>query len=159
MRATEPSDPNWSGQVRAACVAEPDCLPTLLQALEAWCLERGLSPDARHDLRLIAEEACRNVIAHAYPPGAPGPLELRAEAVRLGARRAVRLTVEDQGRPFDPLSLPPPALGLPLEQRPIGGLGVHLIRSLSDEQRYRRDPERGNVLVVVKHLAAPPPGR
>jgi serine/threonine-protein kinase RsbW len=60
--------------------------------------------------------------------------------------------VEDDGRPFDPLLVPPPDLTLPLERRPIGGLGIHLIRSLMDEVAYARHDGR-NVLKMAKRLA------
>ncbi|HZH05294.1 MAG TPA: ATP-binding protein, partial [Lautropia sp.] len=63
-------------------------------------------------------------------------------------RRLVEVTITDQGKPFDPLSLPVPDQTGPLDDLPIGGLGVHLIRKLSDTQRYLRDPERGNVLTL-----------
>jgi len=61
--------------------------------------------------------------------------------------------VEDDGKPFDPLQAPPPDLSLPLERRPIGGLGIHLIRNLMDEVSYARVGGR-NVLKMVKHLSS-----
>jgi anti-sigma regulatory factor (Ser/Thr protein kinase) len=64
---------------------------------------------------------------------------------------SVAVEVEDDGRPFDPLQVPPPDLTLSLEQRPIGGLGIHLIRNLMDEVSYARRDGR-NVLKMAKHL-------
>jgi anti-sigma regulatory factor (Ser/Thr protein kinase) len=66
------------------------------------------------------------------------------------------LTLQDQGRPFDPLSIPPADTGAAIEARVPGGLGVHLIRQLSDRQHYHWHPQRGNVLTLEKDLPPTP---
>ncbi len=63
----------------------------------------------------------------------------------------VKLEICDDGKPFDPLSLPEPDLSVPVEERPLGSLGVYLTRKLSRSIEYRRD-ETGNVLTVIKGL-------
>ena len=72
-------------------------------------------------------------------------------ARNLGRAGGVLLEVEDDGKPFDPLQAPPPDLTLPLEKRPIGGLGIHLIRNLMDEVTYARVGGR-NVLKMAKYF-------
>lgn len=148
---------NPTGEARASCLAEPACLQVLLSLLDRYCAHHGVDAQSHHDLHLIVEEACANVIAHAYPPGAPGPMSLQVEAMQCDGRPAMRVTIEDTGMPFDPLALPVPVRTGPVESLPIGGLGVHLIRRLSDAQRYRHDRERGNVLTVTKFLAPASP--
>ena len=99
-------------------------------------------------LNIALDEAVSNAINHGYDAGVRGEI-----AVRL--RRAgdqVEIEVEDDGRPFDPLQAPPPDLTLPLERRPVGGLGIHLIRKLMDEVSYARRDGR-NVLRMAKRLA------
>lgn len=59
---------------------------------------------------------------------------------------------EDDGRPFDPSSAPAPRLDLPLEERPLGGLGVHLARRVTDAIEYRRQDDR-NILRMRKRTA------
>ena len=79
--------------------------------------------------------------------GAPGIIEI-------GVGRegdALMIRVCDQARPFDPHGVPPPDLDLPLEERPLGGLGVYMIRQLMDEMIYRAPPQGGNELTLVKH--------
>jgi len=66
------------------------------------------------------------------------------------------LTVSDDGVPFDPLAVAPPDTSLPLEQRPLGGLGIHLVRHLVDEVTYERRGDR-NVLTLVKAVDRRPP--
>jgi len=60
--------------------------------------------------------------------------------------------VEDDGKPFDPTQAPVVDTSLPLEKKPIGGLGIHLIRRAMDEMSYRRQANR-NVLRMVKRLS------
>jgi anti-sigma regulatory factor (Ser/Thr protein kinase) len=151
MKAMAPAGA-FSGPVRTACRAERASLQRLLEWLDHHCTQLDLDASCRHDLRLIAEEASANVIAHAYPPDAPGPLSLQLDLTCLEGRPAVELTLEDQGRPFNPLTLPVPDRAGPVADLPIGGLGVHLIRQLSDTQRYRHDRHRGNVLTIGKFV-------
>jgi len=143
---------------RIACTAELANLPVLLGMVADMCQREHIDDATRHDLQLIVEEACVNVMHHAYPTGQLGllALELRVVQEEGGPRRAV-LTLEDQGRAFDPLSLAAPDTTEPLEARPTGGLGVHLIRQLSNRQHYQRHPRLGNVFTIEKNLAPPAP--
>jgi serine/threonine-protein kinase RsbW len=56
--------------------------------------------------------------------------------------------------PFDPLSLPEPDLASVAEDRPIGGLGVHLMRRLTDQQSYEYASAAGNRLTLIKNIPA-----
>ncbi len=143
---------------RISCIAQRECLPALLALIESYCERHEVAEQIRHDLRLIVEEACVNVVSHAYPPGAPGPLTLQVQARRRDGRPVMEITIEDQGVPFDPLALPVPDQSGPLEELPIGGLGVLLMRRLSDLQHYSRDPQRGNVFTLIKFLPPAPRG-
>lgn len=142
---------------RVTCSAELSNLPHLLALVARVGQRLQLGAEALHDLRLIAEEACVNVMRHAYPPGQPGPLALEIQAVQQGGMCRIVLTVQDQGRPFDPLSIGPVCTTAPAAARVPGGMGVHLIRQLSDRLHYRRDPRLGNVFTIEKHLAAAGP--
>lgn len=138
---------------RLTCIAKRSSLPQLMAMLDDYCEQHQVDPQCRHDLHLIAEEACVNVMTHAYPAQAPGPVTLQVQAASCGGRPAMKITIEDLGVPFDPLALRRPAQTGPLDELPIGGLGVHLIRQLSDLQHYEHDRHRGNVLTITKFLA------
>jgi len=141
---------------RLTCDAELSNLPALLALVCRLCRREAIDEPTCHDLRLIVEEACVNVMHHAYPSGQSGPLTLAVHVVHRGDSRSVVMTLEDLGRSFDPLSVVAAEPTAALEVRALGGLGVHLIRHLSDRQQHQRHPHRGNILTIEKHLIPPP---
>jgi anti-sigma regulatory factor (Ser/Thr protein kinase) len=122
-------------------------LPDVLAFVEAACEGAGVRPDLWFDLQLAVEEACTNVIEHAYD-GMGGDL-----VISFAARgRDVVLTVRDHGRPFAPEEVVAPDISLPLTKRRIGGLGLHLMYSLMDEVHFDFAAD-GNTLEMVKRDA------
>lgn len=120
-------------------------------ALSAW-LEARLaplkpSPKARRQLLVAADEILTNVASYAYPPDAPGELQVTLRH----AAGALSLTFADRGTPYDPLTAPPPDLTLPLAERAPGGLGLLIVRKTMDAVAYRRDGDR-NLLTLTKRL-------
>jgi serine/threonine-protein kinase RsbW len=150
MRADAQPDRPWRRQL--ACTAELDRLPALLSLVRAACAHLKADAQAEHDLVLLAEEACVNVMRHAYTPGQAGPLLLRVQTRRHGDGHAVQLVLQDQGRPFNPLAAPLVDVDATVDKRAIGGLGVHLMRQLADRLHYRRDAREGNILTIEKYL-------
>ena len=120
-------------------------------ALSAW-LEARLaplnpSPKARRQLLVAADEILTNVASYAYPPDAPGELQVMLRH----AAGTLSLTFADRGIPYDPLTAPPPDLAIPLAERAPGGLGLLIVRKTMDAVGYRRDGGR-NVLTLTKRL-------
>jgi sigma-B regulation protein RsbU (phosphoserine phosphatase) len=98
-------------------------------------------------LNLALEEAVVNIINYAYPPGVVGNITISADT----GRGTIVLTIVDNGQPFDPTNVAEPDTDLPLEQRNIGGLGIHLIRNIMSTVSYRRlDPL--NILTLTFSL-------
>lgn len=122
-------------------------LPDILAFVEDACQQAQVDADLVFDLQLAVEEACTNVIEHAYQ-GAGGALRINFET-RNGD---VVITLHDQGKAFDPATIGPPDTGLPLQKRPAGGLGLHLMYQLMDDVRFSFVPD-GNTLVMVKRNA------
>ena len=116
---------------------------------EAFARDRGLADEEQARLLVILEELFTNVVTHGYG----GEIEACSVAVALDWRRG-RLTINfvDDGPPFDPLAHSVPDLDAPAEQRPIGGLGIAIVRALVDQARYRRQGHR-NHLHLVRRLA------
>jgi anti-sigma regulatory factor (Ser/Thr protein kinase) len=120
----------------------------LAEAVDRFGATHRLPADILNALQVAVDEIVTNAITHSYAPGARGEI-----AVRLRRRLdSVVLEIEDDGVPFDPLQAPPPDLGLPAAERPIGGLGIHFVRNLMDEVSYARQDGR-NLLKLVKNLA------
>ncbi|HQY07298.1 MAG: response regulator [Burkholderiales bacterium] len=132
-------------------------LPGFKTELEHFCMQTGVAAGVQEDLQVVLDEVCANVFKHAYPPGQPGMLTLE---LRMRPRldpgdsvQALELTLTDQGRPFNPLAKAAPDLSLTWEKRPLGGLGIHLVQTLTDHQSYRHSQAEGNRLTLVKRLA------
>ena len=116
--------------------------------VEAFGVAERLKPDAVFSLHLALDEVVTNVIRYAHDDdGRAHPI-----VVRLALERDVLTAqVEDDGRAFNPLEAPPPDLGANLDERPIGGLGIFLVRSVMTSVEYRREDGR-NVLIMSKKL-------
>ena len=138
--------------VRESCLAKLENLSGLLEMLDRYCVQNQVDGRCQHDLHLIAEEACINIISYAYPAGSSGRLSLQVEARYCADRPLIEVTIEDEGVPFNPLALHLTGRTAPIEEIAPGGLGVLLIRRLSDLQRYLHDPQRGNVLTIGKFM-------
>jgi anti-sigma regulatory factor (Ser/Thr protein kinase) len=120
-------------------------LARLRDAAEAFAVQAGLPEMRRLDLQLVLEEAGANIIRHAWHGGE------HAFTVRLildGDGVAVEL--EDDGRPFDPLTVQALDINAPLEERRCGGMGVHLIRQLSDEANYQYHGGRNRLTLRLR---------
>lgn len=107
-------------------------------------LERSdIDAACRADVRLVLEELLVNTVRHGYPDGRDGCIDIHLQI----DRAAVQLELRDDGAAFDPRQAPPPELPGDIAQRDIGGLGLHLARSLATAFDYARD-EHGNRVVI-----------
>jgi anti-anti-sigma factor len=124
-------------------------LERLGRGIETFAQRLGLSSQVMFELSLAVDEIVTNIISYAYDDDG-----LHDIVVRLAEESGeVVVEIEDDGRPFDPLSVPAPRIDLPLEERASGGLGMHLVRKVTDEVQYMRRRER-NVLVMRKKISA-----
>ncbi|MBO4611316.1 MAG: SpoIIE family protein phosphatase [Bacteroidales bacterium] len=104
-----------------------------------------LNPEMESSLNLALEEAVTNVIDYAYPERTEGEVLIDAAVTD----KALTFTITDNGKPFDPTARPEVDINAGVEDRPIGGLGIHLVRQIMDEVRYERRGEK-NVLIITK---------
>lgn len=110
---------------------------------DAFAEEEGLPPAVVSTVQVVLDELLTNTVRHGYGPGATGVIEVGFD---VGGGR-LEVTITDDAAPFDPLAAPPPVLTGTVEERPIGGLGVHLVRQLMDEVRYAREGGRNRVIL------------
>ena len=104
------------------------------------------TPAAERDKMMTAlDEVLTNVVLYAYAEDQRGAVSIRI------VRNANTITAEvvDHGKPFDPTAHPAPDVTLPVEQRPIGGLGIHLMRNLVTSLRYYRDQGANHLIITT----------
>lgn len=129
--------------------SEAAALPCLIDFVEDFTRRHDLPQIERSRLLLVLEELFTNVIKYGRAED--------AVATTIGVTLALEggeLTIEfnDDGPPFDPLIAALPDLERPIADRPIGGLGLHILRSLVDHARYRREGDR-NYLVLRRSIS------
>ena len=125
--------------------AQADRLCGVRHALRESVLANGCDPDCAADVVMAVDEACQNVIRHAYGGDPKGEIVLEVD--RRG--EALVFALRDFAPKIDPADVEPRDLG---DLRP-GGLGTHFIRTVMDEVKFVKTPsERGNLLQMVKRI-------
>jgi sigma-B regulation protein RsbU (phosphoserine phosphatase) len=123
-------------------------IPILQEAFEQYVSQWAGAKPLIPTINMALDDLLNNVVQYAFPND-PTEHHIKVEGdVRDGY---VVLTITDEGIPFNPLTVPTPDLALLLHEREIGGLGIHLVRSMFDEVSYRRNVGH-NVLTVKKKL-------
>lgn len=107
----------------------------------------SLSPEVIFNLNLVLEEAVVNIINYAYPKEEHEKIYLSAKL----HNDSIILVVTDTGKEFDPTMVPEADITLSADERPIGGLGIFLIRQIMNEVKYERIDGK-NVLTMEKKL-------
>ena len=125
-------------------IAGIDRLHQMLQWIEEQLQSMGLEPARLPKVTLASEEALVNIFNHAYQ-GRPEKVEI---LVNFFPESHIEITFKDYGPPFNPLDVQCIDLDRSIDEREIGGLGIHFMRKCVDEIRYARVEDK-NVLVFV----------
>jgi anti-sigma regulatory factor (Ser/Thr protein kinase) len=120
-------------------------LHMILEWIRQQLKPMDFSPKVLHRIELASEEALVNTIQHAYQ-GRPEKVEIKVELFKTKAE----ISFIDHGAPFNPVNAKSIDQDLPLEEREIGGLGIHFIRRCVDEMHYSYT-EQKNVLTFIIH--------
>lgn len=117
--------------------------------VEELGVRHGMPARTVFEISLALDEVLTNIITYAYDDRDDHEI-----AVRLAvADDVLTVEVEDDGRPFNPLDVPTPDVTQPVEDRPVGGLGVHLVRRVMSGLEYRRERDK-NILVMRKRFGS-----
>ena len=125
----------------------PDENQRLHQFVEEFCQAHHLSAKVAFSLGVALEEHLTNIISYAYD-------DEREHLIRVQlclTNNELRIEIDDDGRSFNPVEHPEPNTSVPLDQKPIGGLGIHMIRKSMDGMEYRRQNGK-NILVLKKRI-------
>jgi serine/threonine-protein kinase RsbW len=108
--------------------------------------EAGLDDTAAYGVELAVDEACTNIIEHAYGGEGKGEIECTARATKDG----LVIILRDKGKAFDPTGVPDPDVNAPLEKLPSRGAGLFLMRKMMDEVHFEFRKGKGNTLTMLK---------
>lgn len=135
--------------VRWTIVSDPGEIARVNAAFTAFAEAHAVPASVRRSLNVALDELLQNTIVHGFAgrPSGDGTVTIAVEL--LPDRLTVTLT--DDGQPFNPHLKPAPDTARSIEERPVGGLGIHLVRQLMDEVHYHRRGDH-NVVVLVKRL-------
>lgn len=123
-------------------------LPDLVAAVEMLGERDGWSGELTFRVSLVIDELAQNVVDYSYEDGV-GDVEVEVTS----EPEAVIIEIIDEGRPFDPLTeAPEPDLTSPIEDRPIGGLGVHFTKTLMDDVEYCRESGKNRLKIVARKI-------
>jgi len=116
---------------------------------DTFAEDYGIPEKVRLKMNVVFDELLTNIISYAYQDNEEHDIGIKVE---LSADR-LKVSMVDGGLPFNPLGVEKPDTELPLEERQIGGLGIHLVRNMMDKVSYRRRIDK-NVITVVEYLKA-----
>lgn len=125
-------------------------VPRVAERVESFCQGHKVPKKAAYRFNLALDEVLTNIITYGFDSGGSHQIEVLVTC-RKGELSA---TVSDDGVAFDPVAQPAPDTHAAVEDRPIGGLGIHLLRKLTDEVTYRRDGNRNYLSFRARFAAA-----
>jgi serine/threonine-protein kinase RsbW len=109
-------------------------------------VQAGLDDKACYAVQMAVDEACTNIIEHAYGGEGKGKIQLNCRIQAEG----LQVTIFDQGRPFDPEEVPELDTKAPLTKRSRRGMGLFFIYNLMDQVQYKFNTSKGNQLILFK---------
>ncbi len=126
-----------------------DNLGIICDFCESIANQFGLSEDDAFAVQLAVDEACTNIIEHAYEERPDGTIRITCKQV--GDQVVIR--IQDSGKSFDRKQVAPPDLTAPLEERRENGLGLYLMEKVMDDVEFEHDPVRGNQVTLRKKMS------
>ena len=105
-----------------------------------------LSAETQRNVKLALDEILTNIVSYAYADAGEHRIVTRFAL----EQKTLTIEVEDDGRPFNPLEAPEPDITQSLQERSIGGLGIHLVRKLTDKLEYQRQDGRNILIMKLK---------
>ena len=124
----------------------PDLLEEITTRVDDLGERENWPPDLVFKINLVLEELGLNIMNYGYDGGVN-----EIEITIVSEDDSLTLEITDDGKPFDPLKdAPLPDVNAAMEDRPIGGLGIHLVRTMMDDLCYRRERSKNHLTMAVR---------
>jgi sigma-B regulation protein RsbU (phosphoserine phosphatase) len=147
IQYTKPLEKDMKLQRSITLPNDIEKVPVLAEFVDEVCEIVGFDMSTTMGINLALEEAVVNVMSYAYQPGTMGNVNIEA----IANETRLKFIISDWGTPFDPTAEKEVDTTLSAEERPIGGLGIHLVRQIMDSINYERI-DGMNVLTLRKKL-------
>lgn len=135
-----------SAKVSLNIESGPDSLERINDAIESISVQEEWPQDLLFTTTLVLEELALNVVNHAYG-GRPGEFEI----IITSEDESLTIEIVDSGPAFNVLTdAPMPDVNAIIEERPVGGLGVYLVKSMMDELTYKREGDRNHIVAIKR---------
>jgi serine/threonine-protein kinase RsbW len=128
-------------------ISELSNLSAIRDFVESYAVALGMSPADVYGIVLAVDEAATNICVHGYKEK-PGMIDVEVE----NDGQNILVRIRDNAPFFDPATIPPPNLTGTLEERAVGGMGIHFIRHYTDEMIHRVTSTQGNELILKKSI-------
>lgn len=123
-------------------------LTTVREFVSSAVEEVNIPQDIAGDIVLAVDEACTNIIKHAYKFIPDGDITIKLKY----SDKKITVEITDHGAPFSPDNVPTPDLKKYFEEKRVGGLGMYLMKSLMDDVHYKSVPGKYNQVLLTKKL-------
>lgn len=131
--------------------AKVECLDQVISFLDRYLEEMDCAFRIQTQLDIAVEEIYVNIAHYAYEKEGAGWAEIMLSQTEYEGSPAIEVRFTDAGIPYDPLAKPDPDVTLSLQERPIGGLGIYMVKKSMDRMTYERKDGK-NILVLTKKL-------
>lgn len=126
-----------------------DNLERIREFIKSVSAQSGFSDDVIDKISLAVDEACTNIIKHAYKNSPNGDIVINAKLFD----NKLTVSITDFGLDFNPDTVPVPDIKKYYQQHKVGGLGIYLMKKLMDEVKYNPSVDNKNQVVLVKYLS------
>ncbi len=130
--------------------SKTDNLSVIRDFISSNAHKAGISTEAADNIMLAVDEACTNIIKHAYKSYPEGEIIIK---INYDIKKFTILII-DYGKTFDPTSVPKPDLKKYYHEHKVGGLGIYLMRTLMDDVKYTTVPGKYNQVLLSKNISS-----
>lgn len=130
--------------------SKTDNLSVIRDFISSNALEAGISAEAIDNIMLAVDEACTNIIKHAYKSYPEGEIIIKVKY----DNKKITILIIDYGKTFDPTTVPKPDLKKYYKEHKVGGLGIYLMRTLMDDVEYTTVPGKYNQVLLSKNISS-----